>query len=108
MHSIAADRSLQDLGLTSKAKKCEAAIKKVLIIMKDNYQPEPVQGAVEDQAKRTTYDAAEAQFDKLVKIRNKTVVKMFTTFKSYMHESIRPTFHFRRYHSTEDRDDALD
>ena len=57
MHSIAADRSLQDLGLTSKAKKCEAAIKKVLIIMKDNYQPEPVQGAVEDQAKRTTYDA---------------------------------------------------
>ena len=42
MHSIAADRSLHDLGLTPKAKKCEAVIKKVLIIMKDNYQPEPV------------------------------------------------------------------
>jgi hypothetical protein len=82
MHSIAADRSLHDLGLTPKAKKCEAVIKKVLIIMKDNYQPEPVQGAVEDQAKRKAYDAAKAQFDKVVKIRNKTVLKMFTTLKT--------------------------
>ena len=52
MHSIAANRSLHDLELTPKAKRYEAAIKKVLIIMKDNQQPEPVQGAVEDQAKR--------------------------------------------------------
>ena len=60
--------------------------------MKDNQQPEPVQGAVEDQAKRAAYDAAKTRLDKLVKIRNKTVLKMFTTLKSYMHESIRPTF----------------
>ncbi len=92
MHSIAADRSLHDLGLMPKAKTCETAIKKVLIIMKDNQQPEPVQGAVEDQAKRAAYDAAKTRLDKLVKIRNKTVLKMFTTLKSYMHESIRPTF----------------
>jgi hypothetical protein len=92
MHSVAADGSLHDLGLTPKANRCETAIKKVLIIMKDNQQPEPVQGAVEDQAKRAAYDAAKTRFDKLVKIRNKTVLKMFTTFKSYMHESIRPTF----------------
>jgi hypothetical protein len=39
MHSIAADRSLHDLGLTPKAKRCEAVIKKALIIMKENYQP---------------------------------------------------------------------
>jgi hypothetical protein len=32
MHSIAADRSLHDLGLTPKAKRCEAVIKKALII----------------------------------------------------------------------------
>jgi hypothetical protein len=92
MHSIAADRSLHDLGLTPKAKRCETAIKKVLIVMKDNYQPEPVQGAVEDRVKRTAYDAAKARLDKLVKIRDKTVLKMFTTLKSYMHETIRPTF----------------
>jgi hypothetical protein len=60
--------------------------------MKNNQQPEPVQGAVEDQAKRKAYDTAKTRFDKLVEIRNRTVLKMFTTFKSYMHESIRPTF----------------
>ena len=72
--------------------------------MKDNQQPEPVQGAVEDQAKRAAYDAAKTRLDKLVKIRNKTVLKMFTTLKSYMHEQS----HFRGYHSTENGDDALD
>ena len=92
MHSIAADRSLHDLGLTPKAKKYETAIKKVLIIMKDNQQSEPVQDAVEDQAKRAAYDKAKTRMDKLVEKRNETVLKMFTTLKSYMHESIRPTF----------------
>lgn len=92
MHSIAADRSLHDLGLTPKAKKCELMIKKALMLMKENYQPEPVQGAREDQAKRAAYDSAKTQRDKIVKIRNKTVVKMFTTLKGYMHETIRPIF----------------
>ena len=108
MHSIAADRSLHDLGLTPKAKRCEAVIKKALIIMKENYQPEPVQGAVEDQIKRAAYDSAKAQRDKIVKIRNKTVEKMFTTLKSYMHESIRPTFEDIIQQKMETTHDALD
>ena len=41
------------------------------MLMKENYQPEPVQGAQEDQAKRAAYDSAKAQRDKMVKIRNK-------------------------------------
>ena len=76
--------------------------------MKENYQPEPVQGAREDQAKRAAYDSAKAQRDKIVKIRNKTVGKMFTTLKSYMHETIRPPSQLRGDYSTEDGDDALD
>jgi hypothetical protein len=56
LHSIAADRSLHDLGLTPKAKKCEAIIKKCLVTMKENYQPEPVQGATEDPVKKEAYD----------------------------------------------------
>ena len=45
MHSIAADRSLHDLGLTPKAKKCELMIKKALMLMKENYQPAAGAGA---------------------------------------------------------------
>ena len=92
LHAIAADRSLHDLGLTPKAKKCESMIKKAMMLMKENYQPEPVQGAREDQVKRAAYDSAKAQRDKMVRIRNKTVGKMFTTLKGYMHETIRPNF----------------
>ena len=85
-------------------------IKKAMMLMKDNYQPEPVQGqgAREDQAKRAAYDSAKAQRDKMVRIRNKTVGKMFTTLKSYMHETIRPNFEEIIHYSTEDGDDALD
>ena len=108
LHAIAADRSLHDLGLTPKAKKCESMIKKAMMLMKENYQPEPVQGAREDQAKRAAYDSAKAQRDKMVKIRNKTVGRMFTTLKGYMHETIRYPSHFRGDYSTEDGDDALD
>ena len=76
--------------------------------MKENYQPEPVQGAREDQAKRAAYDSAKAQRDKIVKIRNKTVGKMFTTLKSYMHESIRPNFEEIIQQKMETTHDALD
>jgi hypothetical protein len=91
-HSIAAERSLHDLGLTPKAMKCEKIIKKCLVIMKRNYQPEPVQGATLDPDKKEAYDTAKARHDKAVKKRDETVDKMLTTLKSYMHESIRHTF----------------
>jgi hypothetical protein len=58
MHSIAAERSLHDLGFTPKAKKCENIIKKCLVLMKKNYQPEPVQGAEVDPDKKEAYDTA--------------------------------------------------
>ena len=83
MHSIAADRSLHDLGFTPKAMKCENIIKKCLVIMKRNYQPEPVQGATLDPDKKEAYDKAMARHDKAVKKRDETVNKMLTTLKSY-------------------------
>ena len=91
-HSIAAERSLHDLGLTPKAIKCENIIKRCLVTMKKNYQPEPVQGATLDPDKKEAYDIAKARHDKAVKKRDETVDKMLTTLKSFMHESIRPTF----------------
>ena len=36
---------MSDLGLTPKAKKCESMIKKAMMLMKENYQPEPGAGA---------------------------------------------------------------
>jgi hypothetical protein len=36
-HSIAAERSLHDLGITPKAIKCENTINKCLVLMKRNY-----------------------------------------------------------------------
>jgi hypothetical protein len=92
MHLTAGERSLNDLGLIPKAMKCENTIKKCLVLMKRHYQPEPVQGAVVDPDKKEAYDLAKARHDKAVKKRDETVDKMLTTLKSYMHESIRPTF----------------
>jgi hypothetical protein len=45
-----------------------------------------------DPDKTEAYDTAKARHDKAVKKRDKTVDKMLTTLKGYMHESIRPTF----------------
>jgi hypothetical protein len=81
MHSVAAERSLNDLGFTPKAMKCENMIKKCLVLMKKHYQPEPVQGAEVDPDKKEAYDTAKVRHDKAVKKRDKTVDKMLTTLK---------------------------
>jgi hypothetical protein len=53
---VAGDRSLHDLGFYLKARKHEIIIKKcvVVVILKQNYQPEPVQGAQVDHIKKPT------------------------------------------------------
>jgi hypothetical protein len=90
MTMIAGNRSLHDLGFYLKAMKYQKIIKKCVAILKDNYQPEPVQGAQVDHIKKQVYDTAKARHDNVVKQRNKTVEKMLSTLKSFMHESICP------------------
>jgi hypothetical protein len=67
LHSIAADRSLHDLGFYLKARNCETIIMKCVVILKENYQPEPVQGATLDPIKKQVYATAKARHDKVVK-----------------------------------------
>mgnify|MGYP006182802129 FL=1 len=92
MHMISGENSLNDLGLIPKAIKCEKAIKNNRIIMKRNFQPEPVQDEQLDPEKTKAYDEAKERLDKALKKRDETVKKMITTLKSYMHESIRPAY----------------
>ena len=58
---IAGNRSLHDLGFYLKAMKYQKIIKKCVAILKDNYQPEPVQGAQVDHIKKQVYDTAKAR-----------------------------------------------
>jgi hypothetical protein len=92
MHMISGENSLNDLGLIPKAIKCENQMRINRILMKRNYQPEPVQDAELDPEKTKAYEEAKERLDKAIKKRDETVNKMLTILKSYMHESIRPTF----------------
>jgi hypothetical protein len=92
MHSIAADRVMQDMGYYHEAEEYEKLIEQYKIILEENYQAEPVEGATVDSEKKRAYDKAKARHDNTVTKRDKLVKKLLSTLKSFMHESIRPNF----------------
>ena len=91
-HAIAGQRAIEDLGLVAKARLCEELLSKIKKTLKKYYQSEPVQGETEDLVKRGHYDKAMTRYKTVTDKLEEIIKKILSTYKSFLHESIRPNF----------------